>query len=36
MELASHENDKLLLHDVKGSHVYWDLFGDSHKKFMKM
>lgn len=29
MELASHEKDKLLLGDVRASHVHWDFSRDS-------
>lgn len=32
MELASPEKDKLLLDDVRGSHVHWDFSRDFHLK----
>lgn len=32
MELASHEKNKLLLGDVRPSHVHWDFSSASHYK----
>ena len=32
MELASHEKNKLLLDDVRASHVHWGFSRDSHNK----